>query len=111
MIKDVKNGYYGVVRDISEKIRTAQVVAIRRVNSSMMELYFSIGEYISSKKLVEGYGKGVVERLSVDLKSEFPDMGLSPRNLWNMKMFYERYKDAGEKLLRCVAELGWGRTY
>lgn len=107
MIENIDNGYYGAVRDISEKIRTARVVAVRRINSSMMELYFSIGEYISSKKLVEGYGKGVVERLSVDLKSKYPDMGLSPRNLWDMKKFYERYKDSSQKLQRSVAELPW----
>ncbi len=27
----------------------------------------------------------------VDPKTEFPDRGLSTRNLWNMKRFYERY--------------------
>lgn len=34
-------------------------------------------------------------------------MGLSPRNLWDMKRFYERYHLAGEKLQRCVAVLPW----
>nr|WP_223129345.1 DUF1016 N-terminal domain-containing protein [Sinomicrobium weinanense] len=40
----------------------------------------------------------VVNRLSVDLKSECPDMGVSPRNLWDMKRFYERYRDASMRL-------------
>lgn len=35
------------------------------------------------------------------------DIGLSPRNLWDMKRFYERYKDADEKLRRSVALLPW----
>ena len=52
-----------------------------------------------------GYGSGVVNQLSIDLKNEFPDMGLSPRNLWNMKRFYERYYQAGTKLLQPVAVL------
>jgi len=47
----------------------------------------------------------VVKQLSVDLKIEFPDMGLSPRNLWNMKRFYERYYQADTKLLQAVAVL------
>jgi len=32
-------------------------------------------------------------------------MGLSPRNLWNMKRFYERYYQADTKLLQAVAVL------
>jgi len=37
-------------------------------------------------------------------------MGLSPRNLWNMKRFYERYFQADAKLLRSVAVLPWGHN-
>ena len=56
----------------------------------------------------EGYGSGLVKQLSVDLKHEFPDMGLSPRNLWDMKRFYERYGEADTKLRQLVAVLTWG---
>jgi hypothetical protein len=34
-------------------------------------------------------GAAVVNRFSVDLKAEFLNMGLSPRNLWNVKRYYE----------------------
>ena len=34
-------------------------------------------------------------------------MGLSPRNLWNMKKFYDRFCNAEAKLQRCVAVLPW----
>jgi predicted nuclease of restriction endonuclease-like (RecB) superfamily len=64
----------------------------------------SCSQNAGSKK---GYGASVVSRLSVDLKAEFPDMGLSPRNLWDMKRFYERYKETPEKLRRSVAVLPW----
>jgi len=37
-------------------------------------------------------------------------MGLSPRNLWNMKLFYERYENASQKLLQAVAVLQWGHN-
>jgi len=65
---------------------------------------------LSEKQLEKGYGSGVVKQLSIDLKSEFPDMGLSPRNLWNMKRFYERYYQADIKLLQSVAVLPWGHN-
>ena len=34
-------------------------------------------------------------------------MGLSPRNLWDMKRFYLRYCDSGEELRQAVAVLPW----
>ena len=58
----------------------------------------------------EGYGSGVVKQLSVDLKNEFPDMGLSPRNLWDMKRFYERYSLSNQELRQLVAVLPWGHN-
>ena len=54
---------------------------------------------------LETLGNAVVERLSADLRSEFPDMtGFSPRNLWDFKRFYETYAAAPEKLRQAVAE-------
>ena len=62
------------------------------------------------KKIEEGHGSGVVKQLATDLKSEFPDMGVSPRNLWDMKRFYERYHQADTKLRQLVAVLPWGHN-
>lgn len=106
---EIDKKYTDAVVYIGNEIRSSRYKVARKINRGMIELYWKIGEYISTTKLVEGYGNGVVERLSVDLKIEFPkvDIGLSPRNLWNMKKFFERYRDANEKLQRCVAELPW----
>ena len=50
----------------------------------------------------------MVKRLSADLQMEFPDTtGFSPRNLWDMKKFYEYYAVADEKLRQTVAVLPW----
>lgn len=103
----VENKYQETVNYIASEIRSSQINVIRKVNKGMIELYWKIGEHISTTKLIEGYGKGVVDRLSVDLKPLFPDLGLSPRNLWNMKKFYERYKESDTILQRSVAELPW----
>ena len=37
-------------------------------------------------------------------------MGVSPRQLWNMKKFYERYAEHDEKVLRSVALLPWSHN-
>jgi predicted nuclease of restriction endonuclease-like (RecB) superfamily len=66
-----------------------------------------LGKLLFEKQLEEGYGSGVVKQLSVDLKNEFPAMGLSSRNLWHMKRFYERYYQSDTKLQRSVAVLPW----
>ena len=56
----------------------------------------------------KGYGSNVVKRLSFDLQQEFPDTtGFSPRNLWDMKRFYEFYILADEKVRQVVALLPW----
>lgn len=73
-------------------------------------MYWNIGKLLFDKNLESGYGSGVVKRLSVDLKELFPDMELSPRNLWNMKRLYERYYQEDTKLLQAVAVLPWGHN-
>ena len=93
-----------------QEIRTARIVIAKQINSSIQSSYWNLGKLLFDKQLEEGYGSGVVNQLSIDLKKEFPDMGLSPRNLWNMKLFYERYYQADPKLLQAVAVLPWGHN-
>lgn len=62
------------------------------------------------KKLESKHGSSVVNRLSSDLKERYPQMGMSPRNLWDMKKFYERFCDCDSKLRQAVAVLPWGHT-
>jgi hypothetical protein len=45
--------------------------------------------------------------LSVGLKADFPDVGLSSGNIWNMKRFYEQSYLNDPKLRRSVAVLSW----
>ena len=80
------------------QIHQARNTIAKQVNTAVMGVYWHIGSLLSEKQINEGYGSSIVNRLSSDLKSEFPDRGLSPRNLWDMKRFYERYKDANAKL-------------
>jgi predicted nuclease of restriction endonuclease-like (RecB) superfamily len=102
--------YQEILRLAVVEIRTARSLIARQVNRSANSVYWNLGQLLVEKQLSEGYGSGVVKQLSVDLKSEFPDMGVSPRNLWNMKRFYERYYQADAKLLQAVAVLPWGHN-
>jgi len=100
--------YSEILRQIISEIKSARVVAARRVNAEMMQLYWSIGKRLSVEGLEKGYGSSVVKRLAADLQQEFPGTtGFSARNLWNMKRFYEFYALADEKVQRSVALLPW----
>ena len=55
---------------------------------------FDIGQSILERQHDEGWGAKVIDRLSHDLKTAFPDMsGFSPRNLKYMRKFAESWSD------------------
>ncbi|HNI45404.1 MAG TPA: PDDEXK nuclease domain-containing protein [Chitinophagales bacterium] len=105
-----KEEYGTMLYQAVEHIRTARVVIAKQLNSATQSVYWNLGKLLFEKQLAEGYGSAVVNQLSLDLKKEFPDMGLSPRNLWDMKRFYERYHLADIKLRQAVAVLPWGHN-
>lgn len=102
--------YGNILKQAVKEIRAARISIAKQVNSSIQTSYWNLGKLLFVKQLEEGYGSGVVNQLSIDLKKEFPDMGLSPRNLWDMKRFYERYHLADPKLRQAVAVLPWGHN-
>ncbi|MDR0687801.1 MAG: PDDEXK nuclease domain-containing protein [Prevotellaceae bacterium] len=109
MSTDMKREQYGeMLRQIITEIKSTRVVVAHKVNAAIMQMYWNIGKRLSAEKLEKGYGSSVVKRLSSDLQQEFPNtIGFSPRNLWNMKNFYEFYVLADKKVQRSVALLPW----
>jgi hypothetical protein len=104
---EINEDYNIILKQAVEQIRNARIVIAKQLNSATQSVYWNLGKLLFEKQLSEGYGSGVVNQLSIDLKNEFPNMGLSPRNLWDMKRFYERYHLADEILRRSVAVLPW----
>jgi predicted nuclease of restriction endonuclease-like (RecB) superfamily len=103
-----KNQYSEILRYIVTEIKNTRVTLAHKVNSVIMQMYWNIGKRLSEEQLEKGYGSSVVKRLSADLQQEFPDTtGFSPRNLWDMKRFYEFYTLADAKLRQLVAVLPW----
>ena len=109
MISEVKHNQYSeMLRYIITEIKSTRVIAAQKINSAMMLMYWNIGKRLSEEKMEKGYGSSVVKILSTDLQQEFPNTtGFSPRNLWDMKKFYEYYSLADEKLRQAVAVLPW----
>jgi len=99
------NKYNEMLREIIAEVKMTRVVVANRISSSVTQLYWNIGKRLSIEKLEKGYGGRVVEQLSADLKSEFPDTeGFSPRSLLDMKRLYEFYTDGFQISPQVVAE-------
>jgi predicted nuclease of restriction endonuclease-like (RecB) superfamily len=75
------------ILEIKNKIRSTQIKTAIAVNSALINFYWELGHMISEKE--KSWGNKVLETLSKDLQSEFPEMkGFSISNLNNCKRFY-----------------------
>lgn len=84
--------YAGLLNEIKDRVRNAQVKAALAANREMVQLYWDIGEIIIKKQEKEGWGKSVIEHLAEDIQKEFPGIsGFSPANIWRMRAFYLAY--------------------
>ena len=103
--------YQEFLQAIKSQVVQSRIGAARAVNRSLIGLYWALGQLMVERQEALGWGKAVVEQLSVDLRAAFPEMkGFSPRNLWDIKRFYESYANAPEFLRQLVAEIPWGHN-
>ncbi len=102
--------YAALLGDLKLQIRQAQVRAALSVNRELVLLYWQIGQRILQRQQQAGWGAKVVEQLSRDLKTEFPELkGFSPRNLQYMQQFAATWSDA-EMVQQLVSQLPWGHN-
>lgn len=99
--------YGAFLHSLKERIQHAQVRAMLSVNRELVLLYWQIGREILDRQLLQGWGTKVVEQLSRDLRSAFPEMkGLSQRNLKYMRSFADSYRDEGF-VQQAAAQIPW----
>lgn len=102
--------YSQLLAEVKERVRSAQFAALKAVNTELVGLYWDLGRMIVERQVGETWGKSVVEKLSEDLRREFPAVGgFSASNLWRMKAFFELYR-ADEKLAPLVREIAWAHN-
>jgi len=88
-------------------IAEAQSKAWRQVNTTLIELYWNIGQYVSERVATSGWGKSIVEEMAKYIATRNPSVtGFSARNIWRMKQFYETYQ-GNEKLSAVLTEISW----
>ena len=99
--------YFELRDSIITRIKETRLRYIMHANAGMIELYWNIGKDILQRQESEGWGARVIDRLSADLKEEFPEMeGFSPRNLKYMRQFAENWVDS-TIVQQPVAQLQW----
>jgi predicted nuclease of restriction endonuclease-like (RecB) superfamily len=103
----VPSDYPQLLSALKSRIQTARIQAHVAVNRELVRLYWDLGSMIVEKQEIEGWGKSVIERLSSDLRTAFPEMtGLSVSNLWNARKFYHVHCESIAILQQPVGELG-----
>jgi predicted nuclease of restriction endonuclease-like (RecB) superfamily len=101
------DGYFSFIKLIKDQIVRKRLETVLAANTSMIVMYWEIGNAILERQKSEGWGSKVIDRMSYDLKNEFPDMnGFSPRNLKYMRKFAETWTDF-EIVQRTVAQIPW----
>jgi len=102
--------YVQLFAEVKERVRSAQYTALKAVNTELVGLYWDIGRMIAERQKKAGWGRSVVETLSLDLRHEFPGVaGFSVQNLWYMRQFYLEYS-GHEKLQPLVGEIAWAHN-
>ncbi len=91
-------------------IEAAKRRALAAVNSTLVELYWAIGEFINRKVADDGWGMGTVEALAEAIRRHHPTLsGYSARNLWRMSQFFATYRGRTE-LAPMLRGLSWSHN-
>ena len=91
----INKEYAEWLKSLSQRFRQSQIKAAVKVNSELLEFYWSLGQDIVERNFENTYGSEFFKNLSLDLKEEFPDTkGFSPTNLGYIKRFYMLYSNA-----------------
>jgi len=100
--------YIEFISSVKASIRSSQQIAIRRVNTELISLYYSIGKQIALKQKESEWGDDLIGQMERDLKLEFQNVtGFSRVNLFYMKRFYIFFGES-EIVPQLVEQMPWG---
>lgn len=107
-VDELGKEYGDFISRIKDEVKRQRLSVVLNANKSMILLYWKLGKLILNKQEKEGWGSKVIDRISFDLRKEFPEMnGFSPRNIKYMRKFAQIWTD--ESIVQqLVAQLPWG---
>lgn len=95
----IDSEYKKWVKDLAVRYRTSQIKAAYKVNQEALCFYWALGHDIVSLKAEQKWGGKLLQKLSIDLKKELPEVdSFSPTNLLYMKNFYLLYHEITPQL-------------
>jgi len=109
--------------EIKAKIQASQIKAALAVNTTLIHLYWNLGQQIVQKQQESNWGDGLINQLAKDLKAAFPEIkGLSISNLKYCRQFFLFYTEEpasrqqvvahlpDEKSQQLVGQIPWGHN-
>lgn len=83
-----------MLASVTRQVSTGRSKAVVAANRELLRAYRAIGRELADRESQQGWGSKVVVRLSLNIRSAFPDAkGFSPRNLRYMRSFADAWLD------------------
>ena len=97
----------GQFDEVIHIIDNARNRAIKAVNAELIQMYWSVGEYLSKLCTGAAFGDKIIDDVAAYIVKENPGVkGFNRRGLYRMKQFYETYKD-DEFVTPLVTQISW----
>lgn len=107
---ELPGDYLATLADIKRRIQAERLRVVVAANTAMVGLYWDIGRLVLDRQSDAGGGDKVIDRLSTDQRTAYPDMrGFSTRNLKYMRASAAASHDA-EIVRRVVTRVPWRRN-
>ncbi|MFI6645863.1 YhcG family protein [Streptomyces sp. NPDC050504] len=101
--------FFQLVDDLKAIVRGAHLRAQLKVNTEMLRMYWEIGRTVLERQRGERWGTKVVDRISAELRTEFPNQrGFSRSNLKYMQQMARTWP--GGIGQQPVGQLPWGHV-
>lgn len=103
--------YQNWIVDLKKRYKQSQIKAAIKVNSELIQFYWSLGRDIVKMKSESRWGNKFYETLSKDLRALFPDAtGFSKTNIKNARQFYELFPEnvIGRQVVDQIFMIPWG---
>lgn len=106
-----KNDYQTLIEGIKGLIQQKQYQILKKMNAETINLYWEIGEEIYRQQQEKGWGKSVVNVLSVELQNAFPGANGYIKTLKNSHHWCEKLVGAIILSLWKNAKMIWKKNF
>lgn len=97
----------GQFDEIISIIDNARDRSLKAVNAELIQMYWSVGEYLSHLCENSNFGDNIIDEVAAYIAQVNPEIkGFNRRGLYRMKQFFETYRD-DEFMTPLVTQVSW----